>query len=93
MSLSRQISLIAQNSREGSEPSKRKRNERPEIIQMEILNETSDNPIVPTQPQEIVPPEERIFGQHYDDLNTDTEIQEMPESTLFFQNFKICLHS
>jgi len=51
-------------------------------LQNEIIDQTPETPVtVPTLPNEIVPPEQRIFGQAYDDLVDDIEIQEVSEST------------
>ena len=83
MSLSKQLQLIVETSRDGTNPTvKRKRNDQTKVLQNEIIDQTPETPTtVPTLPNEIVPPEERIFGQIYDDLANDIEIQEVPGTT------------
>lgn len=83
MSLSKQLQLIVETSRDGTNKTgKRKRKEQTDILQNEIIDQTPETPVtVPTLPNEIVPPEQRIFGQTYDYLVDEIEIQEVSEST------------
>ena len=83
MSLCKQLQLIVETSRDGTNKTgKRKRKEQTDVLQNEIIDQTPETPVtVPILPNEIVPPEERIFGQIYDDLVDDIEIQEVSEST------------